>query len=246
MLSFVGVFYREWVHGNVVASCSVRSMYWFCTSPTLWQGILHVPIFIRWFWSCRGLRYSMFCCHYFPCHHLTVGSHTLWYLTQIEYHIWLQTEESEQESLHELFECSVDVLANLDLGSSAEVPNFFVREYLCFLVLFNFKILLNFYHFQVSRTQHHQSVRLPRQLRDPLLHETETFILTATVDKGTENRPLSDVFSICALLSNFIHYSYLTRSVSLILLVYPENWMLIQKSYWICLEGFCFNANSFI
>ncbi|XP_034214636.1 serine/threonine-protein kinase ATM isoform X5 [Prunus dulcis] len=92
-------------------------------------------------------------------------------------------EESEHNCLHGLFDCTVEVLANIDSSSSVEVPP----------------------------SQTHPSVWLPTQIRDPLLFEMETLILEALVDKEMGKRPLSDAFFICALLSNFIYGSVLTR-----------------------------------
>ena len=68
--------------------------------------------------------------------------------------------------------------------------------------------------FQVSPLQSHQGVRLPRQLRDQLLQEMETYILGSLVDKEIEKSPISDIFFRCALFSNFIYGSCFTRFVS--------------------------------
>ncbi|XP_057988495.1 serine/threonine-protein kinase ATM isoform X2 [Hevea brasiliensis] len=96
---------------------------------------------------------------------------------------WVKTDENEHERLCELFECSVEILAKIDLGSQVEIFPF----------------------------QCNQSVRLPSQLRDTLLHEIEAHILGALVNKQANMTPLSDVNFICALLSNFIHGSLVTR-----------------------------------
>ncbi|XP_038683516.1 serine/threonine-protein kinase ATM isoform X2 [Tripterygium wilfordii] len=96
---------------------------------------------------------------------------------------WIKTDESGHERLHELFDCSVDVLAETDLGS----------------------------HVEVSLPEYHQSVRLPRQLREPLLCEMETCIFGALDDKEFERRPLSDLIFICALFSNFAYGSLMSR-----------------------------------
>lgn len=92
------------------------------------------------------------------------------------------TEEQEYKE-HDYVECSVEVLAEIYQGSRAEVS-----VALC-----------------------HEGIRLPRQLRDPLLHEMETYLLVAVVDKEFEKMLLSDVFFLCALLSNFMYGSFLTR-----------------------------------
>ncbi|XP_065875882.1 serine/threonine-protein kinase ATM isoform X2 [Euphorbia lathyris] len=91
----------------------------------------------------------------------------------------VKTDENEHERLSELFDCSVEVLAKIDLGSRVETAS----------------------------DQGNQNVRLPRQLRDPLLHEMETLILGALEDNQIEKRPLSDALFKCALLFNFVHGS---------------------------------------
>ncbi|XP_034925984.1 serine/threonine-protein kinase ATM isoform X2 [Populus alba] len=95
----------------------------------------------------------------------------------------VKTDEHEQERPCELFECSVEVLSKIHLVSRVEASSF----------------------------QGHQSGCLPRQFRDLLLLEMEGYILGAVGDKEMEKRPLSDVFFICSLLSNFIYGSVLTR-----------------------------------
>uniref|UniRef100_A0A2C9VS06 Serine/threonine-protein kinase ATM n=1 Tax=Manihot esculenta TaxID=3983 RepID=A0A2C9VS06_MANES len=94
-----------------------------------------------------------------------------------------KTDENEHERLYEFFECSLDILAKVGLDSQVEIVPF----------------------------RCNQSLRLPSQLRDPLLHEVETHILGALADKQAEKRTVSDINFICALLSNFIHGSLVTR-----------------------------------
>ncbi|GAV63786.1 PI3_PI4_kinase domain-containing protein/FAT domain-containing protein/FATC domain-containing protein, partial [Cephalotus follicularis] len=106
---------------------------------------------------------------------------------------WFKIDENDQERKLEFFECFVEVLAKIDMDSSSEVSPF----------------------------QCYQSVHLPTQLSDPLLHEMETYILGALVDKETEKRPLSEVFFMCALVSNFIYGSFLTRK--------REDWSFLSK-----------------
>ncbi|CAL5444633.1 unnamed protein product [Camellia sinensis] len=96
---------------------------------------------------------------------------------------WVKGEDREHENLHELFECSVEVLAKIDHSFGPEV----------------------------SESQCYRNVRLPHQLIDSLLHEMETYILEAVVDKNVEKMLLSDVFYMCALLSNFMFCSYIMR-----------------------------------
>ncbi|KAK7852517.1 serine/threonine-protein kinase atm [Quercus suber] len=81
----------------------------------------------------------------------------------------VKTEDFEHDSLHEVFECSVEVLARIDQDCGVEV----------------------------SPLQSHQGVRLPRQLRDQLLQEMETYILGSLVDKEIEKSPISDIFFRC-------------------------------------------------
>ncbi|KAK1564596.1 hypothetical protein Q3G72_006661 [Acer saccharum] len=96
---------------------------------------------------------------------------------------WVKIDEHEHKRQLEHFECFVEVLANIDLNST----------------------------FKISASQCQQSVRLPRQLRDPLLQEMETYIFGALLNKDTERRPLSEIMFTCALLSNFMYGSLLAR-----------------------------------
>ncbi|XP_058200968.1 serine/threonine-protein kinase ATM-like [Rhododendron vialii] len=70
----------------------------------------------------------------------------------------IKGEDFENDSLHELFECSVEVLAKIDHGS---VP-------------------------KVCQSHCYQNVRLPHQVRVSLLQEMETYILEALLDKELE------------------------------------------------------------
>ncbi|XP_076932541.1 serine/threonine-protein kinase ATM-like isoform X2 [Bidens hawaiensis] len=94
-----------------------------------------------------------------------------------------EIQKLEQESSHDLFDCSVAVLAEICLDSHAEV----------------------------AQSSFYQQARLPRHLRDSLLHETELNILEVIKSKEIEKMVLSDVFFICALLSNFLYGSYALR-----------------------------------
>ncbi|KAH9776171.1 serine/threonine-protein kinase ATM [Citrus sinensis] len=73
---------------------------------------------------------------------------------------WVKVDENEHERQLQLFECCVEVLAKIDLGSSSSKDS----------------------------SQCHQSVRLPRQLRDQLLNEMESYILGVFSNWNTENR----------------------------------------------------------
>lgn len=94
---------------------------------------------------------------------------------------WIKAEEIEREGGLKLFECSVETLTKI-IGSTAEA----------------------------SPSQVHQPVRLPNQLREPLLHEMDICILGLLEDKEIE-RSLSEIFLTCALLSNLIYGSIMTR-----------------------------------
>ncbi|KAL0417041.1 UNVERIFIED_CONTAM: Serine/threonine-protein kinase ATM [Sesamum latifolium] len=99
-------------------------------------------------------------------------------------------EEQSLENVHELFECSVEFLARIDNSAAPKV---------------------NLSEFQ-------QHIRLPRQLRDQLLHEMENYVLQCISDKEIEKLLLSELINICALLSNFMYCSYSTRADALFLL----------------------------
>ncbi|KAI3512910.1 hypothetical protein L1887_20232 [Cichorium endivia] len=95
----------------------------------------------------------------------------------------MEVEKLEQESSHDMFDCSVEVLAEVfhnDIAEAAQSPSY-------------------------------QKVRLPRHLRDSLLHEMEVNILEVLENKEIEKMLLSDIFFRCSLLSNFIYGSYVTR-----------------------------------
>lgn len=87
------------------------------------------------------------------------------------------------ESVHDFFECSVEVLARI-CGES------------------DLKDVL---------PPRCQSLRLPRQIRDPLCHEVENHILEIIKDEEHEKMLLSDVIFLCAILSNFMYSSCSTR-----------------------------------
>ncbi|XVF54114.1 hypothetical protein PTKIN_Ptkin05aG0154900 [Pterospermum kingtungense] len=97
---------------------------------------------------------------------------------------WIKIDEYDHRRQLENFECSVEVLANIDLDSNV----------------------------QVSSSLFRQIVRLPRQLREPLMHEMEGYILGVLADHKVEKKPLSDIFFICALLCNLMYGLYLTRN----------------------------------
>ncbi|XP_055826815.1 serine/threonine-protein kinase ATM isoform X2 [Solanum dulcamara] len=95
----------------------------------------------------------------------------------------VKVEDHTHESVHDLFECSVEVLARI--GQESDLED--VQLPCC------------------------QSLRLPRQIRDPLCHEVENHILEIIKDEEHERMLLSDVIFLCAILSNFMYCSYSTR-----------------------------------
>ncbi|XP_017218492.1 serine/threonine-protein kinase ATM [Daucus carota subsp. sativus] len=92
-------------------------------------------------------------------------------------------ENRDHTICYELYACAPEVLAEINIVSGSKAGQ--LRPY--------------------------QSVRLPRQIRDPLLHELEDCILEAVVNEKIENLLLSDVFFISALLSNIMYSSHMTR-----------------------------------
>ncbi|KAL7139007.1 hypothetical protein ABFS83_09G021400 [Erythranthe nasuta] len=92
-------------------------------------------------------------------------------------------EEQSLENLHEIFDCSVQVLARIDndLGQ------------------------------KVNLSEYHHHIRLPREQRDQLLHEMENYVQECIMDKEIEKLLLSEVMNICTLLSNFMYCTYSTR-----------------------------------
>ncbi|XP_073048611.1 serine/threonine-protein kinase ATM isoform X33 [Primulina eburnea] len=92
-----------------------------------------------------------------------------------------------EESPSDFLECSVEVLAKIDIDSGPKVN------------LFNYC----------------QNVRLPLNLRDQLLHEMENHVLECIKEVEIDKMLLSEVIYTCALLSNFMFCSYSTRKLSM-------------------------------
>ncbi|XP_071734165.1 serine/threonine-protein kinase ATM [Rutidosis leptorrhynchoides] len=95
----------------------------------------------------------------------------------------MEVDILEHESSDDLFDCSVEVLAEIFLD----------------------------HHLEASQFQLYQKVRLPRHLRESLLHELELNILEVIGNKEIKTMLLPDVFFLCALLSNFIYGFYVIR-----------------------------------
>ncbi|PIA61953.1 hypothetical protein AQUCO_00200149v1 [Aquilegia coerulea] len=95
----------------------------------------------------------------------------------------IKAEENDRGFLSGGFECSVEVLAELEQGSSVEA--------------------------MLPKVQHF--VRLPRQICDPLRSEMETYFLVGSMDVVIDKMLLSDVFFMCTLLCNCIYGSISTR-----------------------------------
>ncbi|XP_058091812.1 serine/threonine-protein kinase ATM isoform X2 [Magnolia sinica] len=106
------------------------------------------------------------------------------YIDILEAEDWTKTEDHDQGLVNELSECSVEVLAEIEPGCCVEV----------------------------SQTERYHNLRLPRQVRHPLMQEMEDYFLTTvTSDQEIEKKSLSELFFSCAFLSNFIYVSMLTR-----------------------------------
>ncbi|KAK8940153.1 hypothetical protein KSP40_PGU000175 [Platanthera guangdongensis] len=62
------------------------------------------------------------------------------------------------------------------------------------------------------KVKNHPSIRIPRQIREPLLHEMEEYISGLVGSNvGFEGSVLGDLINICSLLCNFIYSSLLAR-----------------------------------
>ncbi|KAK4479331.1 hypothetical protein RD792_014843 [Penstemon davidsonii] len=94
-----------------------------------------------------------------------------------------KAEEQTLENPRDYFECSVEVLSKIRNDSG---PKNNLAEY-------------------------YQHIRLPRKLREQMLHEMEISVVEYIKDKEIEKMLLSEVINICALLSNFMYCSYSTR-----------------------------------
>lgn len=73
--------------------------------------------------------------------------------------------------------------------------------------------------FQVLQSEPRQNGGLPSKLRQFLCQEVESRILEALKEKELEKMPLSDIFFICALLSNLMYCSYSMRLVIFLVMV---------------------------
>lgn len=64
---------------------------------------------------------------------------------------------------------------------------------------------------QVNWVNFCQGVRLPQQLRDPLMHDMEICIQGVLVQDEIKHRPLQDVIFFGTLYANLIYGSVVTR-----------------------------------
>ncbi|KAK1280443.1 Serine/threonine-protein kinase ATM [Acorus gramineus] len=97
---------------------------------------------------------------------------------------WMKKEENDQSIAHQLYDCSVEILAEIATESSVEV----------------------------SHTAIHHGLRLPQQMRHSLTQEMEEYFLANVIlYEEVEKFNLSDLFFLCGLLSNCIYYVFLTR-----------------------------------
>ena len=138
----------------------------------------------------------------------------------------LLTEDFEHDSLHEVFECSVEVLARIDQDCGVEVLKNCVENHsisLDFIWLVFDKFLSSIF-IQVSPLQGHQGVWLPWQLRDQLLWEMETYILGSLVDKEIEKWPISNIFrKMCTIFK--LHIWLMFHKLCVIFWCRTEAWM---------------------
>ncbi|XP_073046840.1 serine/threonine-protein kinase ATM-like isoform X6 [Primulina eburnea] len=88
-----------------------------------------------------------------------------------------------EESPSDFLECSVEVLAKIDIDSGPKPVNF---------------------------SNYCQNVRLPLNLRDQLFHEMENHVLECIKEVEIDKMLLSEVIYTCALLANFMFCSYST------------------------------------
>ncbi|XP_068637362.1 serine/threonine-protein kinase ATM isoform X2 [Aristolochia californica] len=96
----------------------------------------------------------------------------------------LMAMRKNQGLSHELFECLVEVLAEVEPRPNAEVP-----QNVC-----------------------HHNLRLPWQLMNPLICELEEhFVAVLTSSWNVQTMPLTDIFPLCTLLSNCIYNLAITR-----------------------------------
>ncbi|KAK9108083.1 hypothetical protein Syun_024094 [Stephania yunnanensis] len=103
-------------------------------------------------------------------------------------------EESDCNFFQNLSECHIEILARIGSVSCVEE----------------------------SSSQYNQILRLPRQIKQPLLGEMENCFLMALMNKEAEKMILSDVFFLGALICNFIFGAFSMR-------VCDENSLFITK-----------------
>ncbi|KAK1369720.1 hypothetical protein POM88_035812 [Heracleum sosnowskyi] len=91
-------------------------------------------------------------------------------------------DDLDQAIFYELYACAPEVHAKINIGSGL----------------------------RLAKLQPYQSVRLPRQISDPLLYEMEYCIVEAVLNEKIEKLLLSDVLFKSAHLSNIIYSSHMT------------------------------------
>lgn len=69
--------------------------------------------------------------------------------------------------------------------------------------------------FQVSELQIFPGIRVPQEISDQLLLETETSILEMLAEEENNGTHLPDIFLKCSLLSNLLYGYFFTRFVTL-------------------------------
>lgn len=100
-----------------------------------------------------------------------------------EEQIAFMAEHDNHELLAEIIECSVEALSDMQNGDSIKV-----------------------------KSEQHHSIRLPRQVRQPLMQEMEDFIISfVSSEEAVTKLILSDLINICSLLCNWIYSSVFAR-----------------------------------
>ncbi|XP_022845090.1 serine/threonine-protein kinase ATM isoform X2 [Olea europaea var. sylvestris] len=137
-----------------------------------------------------------------------------------------KAEEQSLESHCEFFDCSVESLARIHYDSCPKV----------------------------TPSKYHEFVRLPRQLRDQLLHEVENYVLENLSEREIEKMLLPEVIYACALLSNFMYCSYSTRiredispflsKLGEILLELLDHAVLVIQKTYNAIKSSCLGSNS--
>ncbi|KAI5407078.1 hypothetical protein KIW84_053360 [Lathyrus oleraceus] len=94
-------------------------------------------------------------------------------------------EDPKHQCLHEFLDCSVEALTEIHKVSNVEV----------------------------SELQIFPGIRVPQEISDQLLLETETSILEMLAEEENNGTHLPDIFLKCSLLSNLLYGYFFTRAI---------------------------------